>query len=143
METRMKHSLELLDVVELAEEREGYAAGTVGAVIELFPDEALVEIVDEKGTTTDLLHVPLEALRPQPSAPDKRIPDDDLSEARVAPKPHVKRHLEKRGVNHEDIPEEVLAVLNDLTEDELKALRRIGERAEAANLDTRLLVAIL
>jgi Domain of unknown function (DUF4926) len=63
---------ELLDVVELRETRGTHAAGTVGAVVELFDDEALVEIVDETGETRDLVHVAFDALRVRPSEPAKR-----------------------------------------------------------------------
>ena len=67
----MKAKPELLDLVELREPRGGQPAGAVGAVVELFSTEALVEIVDEHGRTTELLRVPYEALRirePQPAA---------------------------------------------------------------------------
>ena len=60
-----------------------------------------------------------------------------------APKPHVKHHLEKRGVDHEEIPEEVLAVLNSLSDDELKALRRVGASMEDANMDHPLRAAMV
>jgi hypothetical protein len=68
----MNRNLELLDVVELREARGGHAAGTVGAVVELFANEALVEIVDESGATSDLVQVPFESLRARPSEPVKR-----------------------------------------------------------------------
>jgi hypothetical protein len=68
----MKRNLELLDVVELLEARAGHAAGTVGAVVELFADGALVEIVDEGGATSDLVQVPFEALRLRAAEPAKR-----------------------------------------------------------------------
>ena len=60
-----------------------------------------------------------------------------------APKPHVKHHLEKRGVDHEDVPDDVLAVLNDLSDDELKALRRVGASMEDANMDPPLRAAMV
>ena len=47
-------------------------AGAVGAVVELFPTEALVEIADEHGTTLELLTVPYEALRIRESEPARR-----------------------------------------------------------------------
>lgn len=68
----MKANLELLDVVELREARGSHAAGTVGAVVELFDDEALVEIVDENGATSDLVHIPFAALRLRPSEAARR-----------------------------------------------------------------------
>jgi len=60
-----------------------------------------------------------------------------------APKPHVKHHLEKRGVDHQEVPDDVLAVLNDLSEDELKALRRVGASMEDANMDPPLRAAMV
>ena len=63
MEEVMKPKPDLLDVVELREASGDWPAGTVGAVVELFPTEALVEIVDEHGRTAELLTVPYEALR--------------------------------------------------------------------------------
>jgi hypothetical protein len=63
MEHAMKAKPDLLDVVELREPQGGQPAGAIGAVVELFSTEALVEIVDEHGRTTDLLTVPYEALR--------------------------------------------------------------------------------
>ncbi len=64
----MKRTLDLLDVVELRERRGSHPAGTVGAVVELFATEALVEIADENGATAELLTVPYGALRVRPSA---------------------------------------------------------------------------
>ncbi len=68
----MNRNPELLDVVELREARGGHVAGTVGAVVELFDGEALVEIVDESGATSDLVQIPFEALRVRSSEPAKR-----------------------------------------------------------------------
>jgi Domain of unknown function (DUF4926) len=59
----MKAKPDLLDVVELREPRGSQPVGAVGAVLELFPTEALVEITDEAGRTVELLTVPFEALR--------------------------------------------------------------------------------
>jgi hypothetical protein len=63
----MKPNLDLLDVVELREARGGHAAGTVGAIVELFADE----IVNETGATSDLVRVPL-ALQLRRSEPAER-----------------------------------------------------------------------
>ena len=62
---------------------------------------------------------------------------------KAAPKPHVKHHLEKRGVDHADVPDDVLVVLNDLSEDELKALGRVGASMEDANMDPPLRAAMV
>jgi hypothetical protein len=64
----MKRNLDLLDVVELRKARGGQPAGTVGAVVELFATEALIEIADENGVTAELLTVPYGELRVRPSA---------------------------------------------------------------------------
>jgi hypothetical protein len=68
----MKTKPEAHDVVELLEPRGGQTAGAVGAVVELFPTEALVEIADEHGRTAELLTVPYEALRIRESQPAAR-----------------------------------------------------------------------
>lgn len=68
----MKAKPDLLDVVELREPRGGQPAGAVGAVIELFPTEALVEIADEHGQTVELLTVPYAALRVRAPQPARR-----------------------------------------------------------------------
>lgn len=72
MQEAMKGKPELLDVVELREPRGGQPAGAVGAVVELLPTEALVEITDEHGKTLELLSVPYEALRVRASEPARR-----------------------------------------------------------------------
>lgn len=63
MREAMKAKPDLLDVVELREPRGSQPAGAVGAVVELFPTEALVEVTDEHGRTVELLTVPFGALR--------------------------------------------------------------------------------
>jgi Domain of unknown function (DUF4926) len=68
----MKAKPDLLDVVELREPRGGQPAGAIGAVVELFATEALVEIADEHGKTLELLSVPYEALRIRESEPAGR-----------------------------------------------------------------------
>jgi hypothetical protein len=69
----MKTTPHLHDVVELREPRGAQPAGAVGAVVELFPTEALVEIADEDGKTLELLVVPYEELRiPEPRATARR-----------------------------------------------------------------------
>ena len=56
----MTPNVDLLDVVELCKARGRQPAGAIGAVVELFATEALVEITDEEGSTTDLVSVPYE-----------------------------------------------------------------------------------
>jgi hypothetical protein len=62
----------LLDVVELREPRGTQPASAIGAVVELFATEALVEIGDEHGKTLELLSVPYEELRIRESEPAGR-----------------------------------------------------------------------
>ena len=50
-------------------------------------------------------------------------------------KPHVHEHLLKRKVDPEQVPDAVILVLNDCTEEELKAMDRVGAALEAENVD--------
>ena len=68
----MDANVDLFDVVELRKARGGQPAGAVGAVVELFATEALVEIADENGTTIELLSVPYDELRMRSSEPARR-----------------------------------------------------------------------
>ncbi len=68
----MKRNLDLFDVVELLKARGGQPAGTVGAVVELFATEALVEVADGNGATVEVLTVPYDELRVRPSAEPAR-----------------------------------------------------------------------
>jgi hypothetical protein len=68
----MKRNLDLFDVVELRRARGSQPAGTVGAVVELFETEALIEIASESGATIELLSVPYDELRIRSSEPARR-----------------------------------------------------------------------
>jgi hypothetical protein len=59
------------------------------------------------------------------------------------PHPHVHKHLEKRGVDPKDVPDDVIATLNGLSEDELKALQRVGASMEDAKMDPPLRAAMV
>jgi hypothetical protein len=59
------------------------------------------------------------------------------------PKPHVQQHLQKRGVDPTQVPSGVMAALNDCSESELQAMRRVGDTMEAANLDAPLRVSMV
>jgi len=72
---------ELLDVVELRDARAGHKAGTTGAVVEIVDGDALVEIVDETGSTSEIVQIPLEALRVKAS---------ERSRTPLSLKPHVR-----------------------------------------------------
>jgi hypothetical protein len=53
----------LLSVVELAEEVEGWPAGTAGTLVEALKDAGLVEIVDDRGRTCAIITAPYASLR--------------------------------------------------------------------------------
>jgi hypothetical protein len=53
----------LLSRVELAVDTAGWPAGTTGTLVETFPREGFVEIVDDEGRSLDILTVPYAALR--------------------------------------------------------------------------------
>lgn len=59
------------------------------------------------------------------------------------PHPHVHRHLKKRGVDPKDIPDSVIATLNDCSEDELAAMQRVGASMEEAKMDPPLRAAMV
>ena len=67
----------------------------------------------------------------------------DQGGGKRAVKPHVQRHLEKRSVDPDDVPDGVIAALNDCTEDELKAMHRVGESMEVADVDVRVRVTMM
>jgi hypothetical protein len=54
------------------QETEFSAPTAIGAVVELFATEALVEITDEHGKTLELLNVPYDELRIRESEPARR-----------------------------------------------------------------------
>jgi hypothetical protein len=57
---------ELLSIVELRVESGRWPAGTLGAVVEVLDQGALVEISDERGHTLDVLALPHHVLGPIP-----------------------------------------------------------------------------
>lgn len=52
-----------LEVVELCVPFRGWPAGTIGTIVSLHDDGALVEISDDNGVTMDMLSVPFSAVR--------------------------------------------------------------------------------
>jgi hypothetical protein len=60
---------QILDVVELKVDSGRWPAGTIGTVVEATPDQALVEISDDRGHGLDFVSLPHDALaaRRQPS----------------------------------------------------------------------------
>ena len=59
---------------------------------------------------------------------------------RPAVKPHVKSHLEKNNVKPEDLPDGVIEALNVCSQDELRAMDKVGASMEDANVDLQLRV---
>ncbi len=71
------------------------------------------------------------------------MPDQPTGGGKPGPKPHVQKHLEKNGVDPAQVPGGVMAALNNCSEDELQAMRRVGDSMEAANLDAPLRVSMV
>jgi hypothetical protein len=59
---------------------------------------------------------------------------------RPAVKPHVKSHLEKNNVDPKDLPDGVLEALNVCSQDELRAMDKVGASMEDANVDLQVRV---
>ena len=58
-------------------------------------------------------------------------------------KPHVRKHLDKRNVEQTQLPDEVIVVLNDLSESELDALARVGATMEDTKVDVTVRAAMV
>ena len=58
-------------------------------------------------------------------------------------KPHVQKHLEKRNVDHTELPDDVIVVLNEFSESELEAVARLGETMEATKVDVTVRAAMV
>ena len=58
-------------------------------------------------------------------------------------KSHVHEHLKKRKVDPDQVPDSVLAALNSCTEEELKAMDRVGASMEDVNLDPPLRISMV
>jgi hypothetical protein len=50
------------------------------------------------------------------------------------PKPHVKNHLQKNKVNPNQLPDSVIETLNTCSPEELKAMDKVGDSLEKANV---------
>lgn len=61
-------SHKMLDVVELRVESGRWPAGTVGTIVELDPEKALVEISDDRGHALDFISLPHDALVSHPQS---------------------------------------------------------------------------
>jgi len=58
-------------------------------------------------------------------------------------KPHVHQHLRKRSVDPDQVPDSVIAALNDCSEDELKAMDRVGAVLEAEEVEVSVRVSMV
>jgi hypothetical protein len=58
-------------------------------------------------------------------------------------KPHVKKHLESRNVDHTQVPDEVLVVLNEFSESELKTMGKLGATMEETKVDVSMRAAMV
>jgi hypothetical protein len=58
-------------------------------------------------------------------------------------KPHVQKHLEKRDVDHAELPDDVIVVLNEFSESELRAMSRLGETMEVTKVEHSTRVAMV
>jgi hypothetical protein len=58
-------------------------------------------------------------------------------------KPHVKKHLETRDVDHAELPDDVIIVLNEFSESELRAISRLGETLEMTQVDVTVRAAMV
>ena len=63
----------ILDVVELLADSGRWSAGTVGTVVEVDGEKALVEISDERGHGLDFISVPHRTLGSRPSRSEDRV----------------------------------------------------------------------
>ena len=59
------------------------------------------------------------------------------------PNPHVQKHLEKRNVDHSELPDDVIVVLNELSVSELTAIARLGETMEVTKVDVTVRAAMV
>jgi hypothetical protein len=58
-------------------------------------------------------------------------------------KPHVQKHLETRDVDHAELPDDVIIVLNEFSESELRAISRLGETLEMTQVDVTVRAAMV
>ena len=59
------------------------------------------------------------------------------------PNPQVKKHLDKNGVNPNQLPESVIAALNSCTPEELQAMDKVGDSLEKANVQPNLRISAM
>jgi hypothetical protein len=59
------------------------------------------------------------------------------------PNPHVKQHLEKNGVNPNQLPDSVIETLNTCSQQELQAMDKVGDSLEKANVDQNLSISAM
>ena len=59
------------------------------------------------------------------------------------PKDHVKAHLRAKGVDHADVPDDVIVVLNEFSVEELKRVDRLGETLEQAEMTHEMRISMV
>ena len=59
------------------------------------------------------------------------------------PKDHVKAHLRANGVDHADVPDDVIVVLNEFSVEELKRVDRLGETLEQAEMTHEMRISMV
>lgn len=59
------------------------------------------------------------------------------------PKPHVKNHLEKNNVNPNHLPDDVIETLNSCSSDELKAMYKVGDSLQKADVEQTLRISAM
>ena len=59
------------------------------------------------------------------------------------PKDHVKAHLNAKGVDHADVPDDVIVVLNEFSVEELKRVDRLGETLEQAEMTHEMRISMV
>jgi hypothetical protein len=64
--------------------------------------------------------------------------DEERDGAMAQPNERVKEHLEKRNVDPKDLPDSVIETLNGCSKQELKAMDKVGDSLEEANVDQNL-----
>ena len=59
------------------------------------------------------------------------------------PKDHVKAHLRARGVDHTDVPDDVIEVLNEFSVEELRRVDRLGQTLVEAEMTQEMRISMV
>jgi hypothetical protein len=57
------------------------------------------------------------------------------------PEPHVKNHLQKNNVDPNQLPDSVITTLNTCTPEQLKAMDKVGDSLDKANVAPNLRIS--